>query len=621
MKQIGLVGLVVAAMPLVLTAGDSVWKDALLHIRGVRDYNNNGYFDANPGDDNYASATVEIPDARHAAVANPQSAKIWYNAPHGTEQSALSEVKIVKTDVVSAAWGNKTFKDEQVLEFPSGQYVNASGKNSVYCQRFTLFGGTKMITGDKYTYLARVRVDGYVYPETSANASGWLFNANGTGGSVALRFGFRTNTRGTNDAGFLNIATGNTTNNELKDLVVTNGVWAEVAYVVSNRTIRASVGLPGCIRRWKNLTVPTGSGYPTSLTPNEPLYLGGCRGGEQQGNADCFRGAVHMVGVWDRALSDAEVVEAFGGPNPNLLRIGEEGCSAEMFAGATATGEVTLDQTVSDQRLWPAAVGNGAVLKMPFAVGKFMAGLGQVLRLVPREGSGAGEFAVSVDGKKVAVVAVRARAAGGAKDPSFLFIKPLFLTEGNHVLTLTRTDAKSEPVKLDAIELGGSWRVGLVNTGREAEMSSDTQTGGISPARDADTWYPASQNFKDFVSYSGRKNTLDRQKRIVWRIPDGLAGKATYKLGFKGLWSVDDGIQHVLSLNDVQIDKSLLTGDKRVDCEFAPQTLADGLNELHCSYPDWVSGKGPWTAYDAFWCEITDCESDKVPQGFAILFR
>lgn len=621
MRRIGLAGLAVAALPLVVTASDSVWKDALLYIRGARDYNNNGYFDANPGNDNYASATVEVPDARHAAVANPQSAKIWCNATHGTAQSALSEVKIVKTDVVSAVRGNKTFKDEQVLEFPSGQYVNASGKNSVYCQRLALFGNTRQITSDKYTYLARVRVDGYVYPSESATASGWLFNANGTGGATALRFGFRTKTRGTDDAGFLNIALGNSTNNELPDLVVTNGVWAEVAYVVSNRTIRASVGLPGCIRRWKNMTVPESSNYPTSLTPSTTLFLGGCRDGEQQGNADCFRGAVHMVGVWDRALSDAEVVEAFGGPNPNLLRIGEEGCSAEMFAGATATGEVTLDQMVSDQRLWPAAIGNGAVLKMPFAVGKFMAGLGQVLRLVPREGSGAGEFTVSVDGKKVAVVAVRTRVAGGVKDPSFLFIKPQFLTEGEHVLTLVRTDTRSEVVKLDAIELGGSWRVGLCDGARESVMSSDTQTSGISPARDADTWYPASQNFKDFVSYSGRKNNLDRQKRIIWRIPDGLAGKATYKLGFRGLWSNDDGIQHVLSLNGVQISKSFLTGNKQVDCTFAPQTLADGLNELHCSYPDWVSGKGPWTAYDAFWCEITDCESDKVPQGMAILVR
>ena len=607
--------------PLALTASQGVWKDALLEIRGMRDANGNGMFDANPGNDNYASATVEIPDARHAAVANPQSARIWYNATHGTTQSALSEARIVKADVVSAAWGNKTFRDEQVLEFPSGQYVNASGENSVYCQRLALFGNVKQITGDQYTYIARVRVDGYVYPKTSEKASGWLFHADGTEGAKALRFGFRTHTRGTVDAGFVNIATGNVTNNELTDLVVTNGVWAEVAYVVNGRTIRASIGVPGCIRRWKNLTVPTGNNYPTSLTPSTPLYLGGCRDGEQQGNADCFRGAVHLVGVWNRALSDAEVVEAFGGPNPNLLRIGEEDCAAEMFAGATATGEVTLDQTESDQRLWPAAIGAGAVLKMPFTVGKYVAGLGQVLRILPRAGSGAGRFAVAIDDRKVAVMAVRARTPEGDRDPSFLFVPSKFLTEGDHVLTLTRMDARSEVVKLDTIELGGSWRVGLDNGAREAEFSSDTQTSAISPARDADTWYPASQNLKDFVSYSGRKNGLDRQKRIIWRIPDGLAGKAVYKIGFKGLWSTDDGIQHVLSLNGTQIDKSLLAGGKAVSCTPDPQTLVDGFNELLCNYPDWVSGKGPWTVYDSFWCEITDCVSDRVPPGLIVSFR
>lgn len=45
-----------------------------------------------------------------------------------------------------------------------------------------------------------------------------------------------------------------------------------------------------------------------------------------------FDGAKLISG--NRCLSDREVCEAFGGGSPNLFRIGEENCTAEMFGGA-----------------------------------------------------------------------------------------------------------------------------------------------------------------------------------------------------------------------------------------------------------------------------------------------
>lgn len=613
MKRIVMSGLAAAMLPMALCAGDSVWKDALLHIRGARDFNHNGFFNANPNNDNYASATVEIPDARRAAVANPNSARIWYAAATGTEASDHSNVRIVTNDVVSAAWGDATLPNQPCLRFPSENYV-VNGVTYLYCQRYILFGGLGVIGGDEYTYLARVKLNGYTYP-TGSYGTSWLFNGDAASGQRALRFGFRTESRDTTQVGWLDVCVGNATHNVFNDVAISNAVWAEVAFVVSGRTVRASCGMPGRIRRWQTKTFTNTTAMP-SFKPAGTIYLGGCRSGQDSGNQDSFRGDIHMVGVWERALSDEEVVEAFGGPNPNLFRIGEQGCSQDLFAGAQTSGEVTLDQTVSDQRLWPAAVSPGMTLKIPFTVDKYRAGMGQVLRLLPREGSGMGVFEVGLDGKRIMDVQVRARAVGGAADPSFMFVERDLLTQGPHVLTLKLTDYGSTAVKLDVIELGGSWRAGLRDNAK-GEVSSDGDSSGIAGA---DIWYAASQNMKDFVYYTGRSSSFYRQKRIIWRMPDGVAAKATYKIGYDRLWASGTS-PHAIDLNGTELGR-VENGTQRQDYTVLPGTLLDGLNEICCGYPAWTAGLGTvWVAYDSFWAEVTDCPSDKFPRGMTLLVR
>ena len=603
-----------------------VWSDALLHIRGAVDRNNDGLWTAT----DYTSANTEIPDVAHAAETAPTSAKISYNMT----AHADSNVRIVEQDVKLTSEGRTVRRP--VLYFPQPHFDNG-GIPYVRCQAFKLFNGTSPITNDLWTAIFRIKPEVFMVQKlTSAGAeattgSCWFFHCPVQGSPNEMRLGVRT--KDGNKTGFLSLCTGYTTNNEMGELIVTND-WMEISLCVSGRLARISCGMPGKMRRWRSFTISSASNILPGVLKPSCFRFGDCNRGATEsakgGNADAFRGWLDTIGIWNRALSDAEVVEAFGGGNPGIVRLGVEGGSAKLFAGEKATGPVTLNPTEHDQRLWPASFGAGAVITVPFSVDKYRAGKAQALRIVAQPGSAKGNFLVSIDGKSVGEIPVAACAVNEVPSASLLALKEKYFALGDHTLTLT-CDMADGDVKLDVVEIAGSWQAG---DGTANDTSYDSDTGWATDSNSkpwADTYYAASMNMKDCAYYiGGSLSALRRDKVIRWNLPKGLASRAKFRLTFRILSG--DGAQkpgggkysplgrNILTTINGTLVSTQLFGNKTYDAiEIPADVLHDGLNEVRLGF-DTLDVGYIWCNLYYLKLDMTSCESDWRP-GMVILFR
>lgn len=615
MKQIVRVMAVIAGL-LAVSAKADVWSDAILRIRGAVDRNNDGLWTAT----DYTSANCEIPDVMRAAETAPTSAKILYNMT----THADSNVRIVNREVKLGSEGRAVTRP--VLYFPQPGFVDGT-VNKARLQCFKLFnGGTPPITTNQWSAVFRLKPEVYTV-QSSGNGSACFFHfpcRSGVRNEMRIKVG----TKNGGASGLVSLTIGNSSNYELSSLLLTNDCdWAEISMTVSGSVIRVSCGQPGRLRRWVNVDVMSAvssDNRPAGLLIPGSFRLGDCNRGSTEscdgGNADGFRGYIETVGIWDRVLSDAEVSEAFGGPSPAFFRIGEEGASQRMFAGAKATGTVTLDPDVNDQRLWPASFGVGAKIDIPFTVDTYRADLANVLRFVPREGSAHAKFAVSLDGVSLGLMPVYSRKVGAAATPSFRFLEHGLLTQGSHVLSLTCVSANGD-VLPDVIELGASWCVGNGNLG-PVSYDSDTAYGNKDQRNWADTYYAASQNMKDFAYYVGSPYSTDRRdKRVFWDIPDGLTGRAQFKLTYKIQGISPSGLEsgrHLVTwVNGECVDTVQSAGMTR-PIDIPSGLLHDGLNEIRVGFDTLADQL--WGNIVLFRVEMTACEDDK-DRGDVIIIR
>ena len=603
----------IVAFSCATTFGSSVWQDALLWFNGPVDANNDGKWTGNVSAtdsgvsvprkcDGTGGATCEMPDARHGALASSNTQKLNYSTGSATvyEQSGF----LIRTnDVHFTAWGNKT------VAWPCLYLPQATNGATCYAQRWQMFDGAKLISGNQWTILFRCRIDDYLLEGNSA----WVWctktDTSKGGAEKEIRIGFGRNSNNTSDKkNYVKICLG-ITQPALTDLCVETNEWIEVAVVVDGRaeahTIRASLARPNDVRWYRDYTVPYDhANYTTNFYPGN-VWLGGPRYGAITSNKDNFRGDIQMFAIWNRCLSDREVCEAFGGGSPNLFRIGEENCTAEMFGGAApASGAtVTLDPLASDKRAFPTTLTPGATFRIPFSVDKYAANAAHWVRFKAQAGSASGTLAVALDGAALDPLSV----SSGRN--AYIWVPGEKFTIGDHVLTLTRTDGGSGSVKFDVIELGGAWSAGIADNSLADATSDSTMNqtyivNGQLVKYASDIWYPDSLNLKEFVRYVGRNKsgTLHRPKTIVWNLPDGAAGKfgmqMSYKILYKGetpltnslVTTVNDSVAHtnnevtgnLVSFKIEPEDGLFHDGENTIVLDFLQPTRTDGKT-------DWVS--------------------------------
>ena len=165
----------------------------------------------------------------------------------------------------------------------------------------------------------------------------------------------------------------------------------------------------------------------------------------------CLRGDIHSFAFWTRALTTNEIRQVFSVRRPTIMQLGLANGSSDEFAKESDT----VDATGLHPETWnPVLNAQHPTSTINFAVVDGEQGVSQYIRLRPLAGSAQATIAFALDGTPLATQTVL-----DDRD-ALVYVKAAQMTKGNHVLTLTRTDARGGDFTVDALKIGGSWRIG-----------------------------------------------------------------------------------------------------------------------------------------------------------------
>ena len=439
----------VAAMAAACAFG-GVYDDCVYLFEGGLDANGNGY-----------AATDEIRDELHA------------NPSHANNQGTVygyADGAIFRNEPVPYQSAGLSTQNVQCLYLTQPRKINGSTTN-YYPNIIKMPFLADACPTNIYTGVFRVRLD----RDPLGNNAAWLMNFGYTKNSngQGLLFGFSWNAN-SNAYTMTSHATGSSGKSFGIADVPTN-MWFDVAVVVTGNVVTVyrvytgrgspktgtTAGLDDIVSysaTLKSSTMP----FPNLTMARGNTWLGAQAGYTSEQNfttADSdinskkyFCGSVRRIAVWNRALTEEEVREAFGRPRPDIVRVGSANGNSDEFASdAAATATVDAFGTWRD---FPAALRAGDTRNVTFPLSANESNLPQLLRIKTLAGGGSGTLRVSVNGT---TVASRPIVAG---QPFVAILPAQSFVTGANTLTLTRTDANGATIAIDALAVGGSWQVG-----------------------------------------------------------------------------------------------------------------------------------------------------------------
>ena len=299
------------------------------------------------------------------------------------------------------------------------------------------------------------------------------------------------------------------------DIRIPTNTWVDVAVVVGNGKLRVGIAAPESSSRHSNN--PTIAFAETPMwTDNCPLLEDGyrlfCFTGQSapatSSGADqtCFIGSVQQLAIWRRALSDEEVMAAFGMPRPAIFRTGLDNGSSNEFGGARSGSTQTIDALGSWQDVYDTMLA-GDTWTVSFDALRDEAGLSQIFSLRSLPTSASARIEVALNGTSLGTRRV-------SRDAHVFWpVAGNLVVSGANTLTVRRVDSGADAFRMDAMELGGSLGVGTeeanVTDGRTAPDRNPT---GIPAAAD-----PNLQHWSQGLQpYKGVTNVHFR----VWVDPD-----------------------------------------------------------------------------------------------------
>lgn len=319
---------------------------------------------------------------------------------------------------------------------------------SAQCWPDTFKVSNFLLTGSA-TIVTRFRWDGFA---VNSSNPGWIYN-NGLSWSdnIGWMFGVRDDNRLGMYVGQSNI--------KLTAAAVSTGVWYEAAAVLTDNGSSDTVEF---YLLATNSTVIYQKVACSSVTNAAGASVGTIIGAEASatgyatGNAlKAFKGAVNHIAVWDRALSYAEVLEAFGQPQP-LMRVGLDNDSLTDLRPESETGaDYSPDDSWTAMRRAVTASNADASLKMQLADYQKLDYVLHVKTLT-ESGKTAG-LSLTVNGTSLTT-----RTAENGKD-LYWFIDKNTLVTGTNTFTLHYGTGSSSYAGFDWLELGGAWQIGYDN--------------------------------------------------------------------------------------------------------------------------------------------------------------
>lgn len=449
----------------------NVFNDAVFWFRGGKDINGDGYIDYGEFFDDLRAKTPN--DGNH----NMTMSSTLYTGQYGSLFKGNAVFR--REEVVFPALGTSATKDDvQVL------HISADAQGGSYYFPFAVNPHSVLVRNEisnEYTIVSRIRLDDN--------------NANRNEEKCFMKLGYSTNDLARQQGMWLGFAKQNTTTKTRQitgrrisdstgndsafdlDLHVPTNTWVDMAVVVGNGKLRVGIALPQSLAAHGNN--PTIAFDETDMrTDNYELlesdadYLLFCRDGQKiykQANATdrtCFIGSVQQIAIWGRALTDQEVMEAFGMPRPAIFRTGFDNGASNEFGGTRSGTEQTIDGLGSWQNI-ANTMKAGDTWTVNFTALRDEVSLPQIFSMKSLNGSAA-QIEPVLNGTSLG----EGRIAANSR--AFWPVTAGIVREGANELVIRRKDGRTRDFLVDAIELGGSLGVGKITT-------SSTDDGRINP--------------------------------------------------------------------------------------------------------------------------------------------
>lgn len=351
--------------------------------------------------------------------------------------------------------------------------------------------------------------------------------------------------------------------------------WVDIAVVVSGTKVRIGVARPTANSSAKGIVFEEKT-FSSDVMPQKDkgtwaLFAEGATSGS------FFSGSCQQVAVWPRALSDAEVVEAFGFPRPSVWQVGLENGGSNEFSSTHVAS-----QTIDVQKPWHDVspvlnAGESRTVAFPLRAEEVDAGA-QVLLIKPLSGSAT--LSVSINDQIVGSKSVQAGLT------QYWFIPKAKLRRDTNELVISRIDSGNASLEIDMMQMSGSWQLGgygnawgdFANEGyvtpnleTTADMNPQHFPRVVGPA--ASSTVKSSQKIRVWVS----KAVADRCKTL-FRI-DSWIGGANLPAGGDGWVKLYvNGVEKMTLHQGNAAETSWTAGQDQV--EFSPGELQAGWNEF-----------------------------------------
>lgn len=501
------------AMPEPAHGAPNVFDDAVFWFRGGKDRNGDLYMrqqgeffdDLHADDTTHANHQSEVQTYTGIALADGFKA----NAVFQTERVVFPALGTAKNMPVLHLSNNAIQYNEKVYYWP--QYVKP----------YNIFANNNI--SSEYTVISRLRLD-----EDGMKQTQCLLRIGYNGSAKkGLMLGFAPCAPGYTNKYITAFCTpnesGSNTQVNFDTIGIPTNTWVDVAVVVGGNHLRIGVAFPQTSAfHGNNHTIAFAqtnmwTDNCTLLSKDYYRFFSETGQTSQQlaNGADktCFTGSVQQMAIWGRALSDQEVMEAFGMPRPAIFRTGFDNGASNEFGGTRSSASQTIDGLGSWQNI-ANTMKAGDAWTVNFTALRDEAGLPQIFSIKSLDGSAA-QIEPVLNGTSLGEGRIAANSRG------FWPVAAGLVVKGENTLVITRKDGGTRDFRVDAMELGGSFGVGRITQSSSDDGRIDPRLirTGIPSAAD-----PNPQHWpKELEPYSGITNLHLR----VWIDPD-VADKASF---------------------------------------------------------------------------------------------
>ena len=504
----------ISATPLFAHGSTNVFNDAVFWFRGGKDrvtvdgYMQQGEF----FDDLHAN------DASHA---NHQMPMTSYT---GNYKAFKEDGALCSEQVVFPALGTNMVEEMQVLRISNAGKREKSGAPYSYYPLYVdprnVFAGNDI--SNEYTIVTRMRLDDDGVTRTQCVFKIGYDASAGKGMWVGFSEIDKTAKTKYITGRCVPSSNGNDVQFDFPDIKIPTNTWFDMAVVVGGGKLRVGVAFPNVYNENPTIVFNATNMWTDNCTLLDEGYRLFCKDGQSepalQETADmtCFIGSVQQMAIWGRALSDQEVMAAFGMPRPAIFRTGLDNGSSNEFGG-TRTGQ---SQTIDGLGSWQDIANvmkAGDTWTVNFAALRDEANLPQIFSIKSLPDSAAAQIEVELNGTSLG----EGRVAADSR--AFWPVATNIVHEGVNELVIRRKDSRTRDFLIDAMELGGSLGVGKMTASSEDDqrVSPGLIATGVPSAADPNTQHWP----KELKPSTGVTNLHFR----VWVDPD-VADRASFTL-------------------------------------------------------------------------------------------